>query len=341
MRRARSLRRQVLTVSLASQAGAAVVVVVLGRLMVLDGGETRTVVAVLASTAALTTVLVLAATKPLGRDIRRLEATVRAVEAGDRDVRTGIVRGDELGHVAAALDAAVAGLGALERERSDAESQRGAMFSAISHDLRTPLSALRVALEALADGMTPEPDRYLRSMQRDVEAITALVDDLSLLARIESGALVPDRVRVDLAEIVDDAAEALAPVAEARGVTLRVEAVDRALVDGDAVALGRVVRNLVDNAIRHSPAGAVVAIGVTSQDRPTVRVLDEGPGFPDGFAARAFDRFTRPDVSRSRSTGGTGLGLAIARGLVEAHGGEIWIDDGRDGGAVAFALPRS
>ncbi len=175
-------------------------------------------------------------------------------------------------------------------------------------------------------------------MHRDVDALTSLVDDLFLLARIESGSLEMAQAHVDLAEIADEAAEALAPVAEARGVRLQLDVPERALVVGNAAALGRVIRNLVDNAIRHSPAGSVVSIGVSATDRPTVRVLDQGDGFPSGFGAEAFRRFTRADESRSRATGGTGLGLAIAHGLVEAHGGDLWIDEVA-GGSVSFALP--
>jgi signal transduction histidine kinase len=331
LRRARSLRRQILAITLASLAAGAVVAVVLARRMVLDTDEAKTVVGVLSLTAAFAAILVLAASAPLGRDVRRLEHTVRALEGGDREVRSGVVRADELGHVATALDEAIARLDALERERS-------AMFSAVSHDLRTPLAALRAALEAIEDGITTDPARYVRSMQRDVEALTSLVDDLFLLARIESGALDIVRTRIDLAEIADEAVEALAPVAEAHGVVLRVDAGERVQAVGDPVALGRVIRNLVDNAIRHSPTGATVAIGVSSDGRPSVQVVDEGAGFGPAFRDVAFERFSRADASRSRTTGGTGLGLAIARGLVEAHGGEIWIDD-TDRGSVSFALP--
>jgi two-component system sensor histidine kinase BaeS len=330
----------VLAVTLASLGTGALVAVILARLMVLDGDQARTVVGVLALTACFATILVLTATAPLGRDVRQLEAGVRAIEAGDRRTRTGIVRADELGHVAAALDAASLRLDELERERAAAEEQRSEMFSSVSHDLRTPLAALRAALEALEDGLTPDPARYLRSMQRDVEVLTSLVDDLFLLARIESGGIDVSRRRVDLAEVADEAVEALAPVAEARGVRLQVDDDRRVVVLGDGVSLGRVIRNLLDNAIRHAPPGSVVAVDVRGGERPTVRVIDQGAGFPPDFAGRAFEGFTRADASRSRATGGTGLGLAIARGLVEAHGGEIWIEDA-GGGRVAFALPAA
>jgi two-component system sensor histidine kinase BaeS len=266
--------------------------------------------------------------------VRRLEATVRAVEGGDRSARSEVRRRDELGHVARALDDAIARLDAAERERA-------VTFSALSHDLRTPLAAVQAALEAIEDGVTPDPGRYLRSMQRDVEVLTSLVDDLFLLARIEAGALEVVRTSIDLAELADDAVEALAPVAEVHRVSVRVDATARVPAVGDPAALGRVIRNLLDNAVRYSPAGSVVAVDVTADDdEPTVRVVDQGTGFRPEIRDVAFEHFSREDSSRNRATGGAGLGLAIARGLVEAHGGEIWIEDvAGAGGSVAFRLP--
>lgn len=336
--RVRSLRGQVLALTFASLAVGTGVAFVLSQRMVLDADEARLVAVVMALTAGFATALVVVASAPLGRDLRRLERTVRAVETGDRQVRTDVRRADELGHVATALDDLVTRLDELERARAVEDERRSAMFASVSHDLRTPLSALRAAVEALEDGLTPEPERYLRSMHRDVEALTSLVDDLFLLARIESGSLEMPPARVDLGEIVDEAVEALAPAAAAHQVELVVVASGATMVEGNAVALGRVVRNLLDNAIRHSPPGSAVTVAVEAGARPTVRVVDEGTGFPASFRGAAFERFTRSDASRSRATGGAGLGLAIAHGLVAAHGGEIWIDDAETG-SVAFALP--
>ena len=338
LRATRSLRLQLLVVTLTALVIGAVASVLLARLMVLDAAEARTVVQVLAVTALFAVGLVAIASAPLGRDARRLETTVRAIEAGDRTVRTGLRRADELGHVARALDELTEQLDRLEQERASYETERTAMLSSVGHDLRTPLAALRAALEALVDGVAPDPPRYLRSMQHDVEALTALVDDLFLLARIEAGRLELVRSPVDLTELADEALEALAPVAERAGVAVELVATGSVRVLGNSVAIGRVLRNLVDNAVRHAPAGSTVRVAVTADGRPTVRVVDEGPGFPPSFASQAFDRFTRADASRTRSTGGAGLGLAIARGLVEALDGHIWIE-APPGGHVAFALP--
>jgi signal transduction histidine kinase len=340
MRHARSLRHQILAVTLVALAIGAIAAVLLARLMILDSAELARVAGVLGVTALFATLLVVIASAPLGHDVRSLEATVRRIEGGDRTVRTDITRADELGHVAHALDQLTARLDALERERAGFEAERTAMMSSVGHDLRTPLAALRVAVEALADGIAPDPDRYLRSMRRDVEALSALVDDFFLLARIEAGRLELYPVAVDLTEIADEAVEALTPVAAANGVTLALAATTRVRVQGNPTALGRVIRNLVDNAVRHAPAGSEVRVEVSADGTPSVTVVDEGPGFPDGFSADAFEHFTRADASRNRMTGGAGLGLAIARGLIEAHGGRIWIE-APPGGRVVFELPAA
>jgi signal transduction histidine kinase len=339
-RRSRSLRHLLLTLTFGSLLVGAGVAVALAALMVLDADGVWTSLVILAVTGVLATVLVLVASGPLSRDVRALESSVRRIEAGDLSARTGVRRADELGHVARAVDELTERLDAMERERLAMEEERRAMLSSISHDLRTPLSALRAAVEALADGVAPDPERYLRSMQRDVEVLSTLVDDLFLLARIEAGRVDLDRVPLDLSELVDEAVEALAPAAASHGVTIERDTPRRVRVAGNPTALGRVVRNLLDNAIQHAPAGSAVRIVVDGAERPRVEVLDQGPGFPTDFTARAFDRFSRADPSRNRTTGGAGLGLAIARGLVEAHGGRIWIG-APPGGRVTFELPAA
>jgi signal transduction histidine kinase len=203
---------------------------------------------------------------------------------------------------------------------------------------------LRAAVEALADGVAPDPERYLRAMARDVEALGALIEDVFLLASIESGRLDLLREPVDLSELADEAVEALSPAATARRVRLSLESPGGVRVDGNATAIGRVIRNLIDNAIRHAPEDSAVDVIVAGGSAPSLRVIDRGPGFPAEFARHVFEPFARADPSRTRATGGAGLGLVIARGLVEAHGGRIWIEQPADtttGGRVAFELPGS
>lgn len=344
-RRTRSLHHLVLAITLTSLGVGAVATLALGQLMVLEPDERDIALGIIAITAVLSVIVALVASVPLARDARNVEATVRRIEAGDRTVRTGVVRADELGHVAHALDDLTARLDALERQRADADEERRTMLSSISHDLRTPLAALRAAVEALADGIAPDPQRYLRSMVHDVEALGMLIEDLFLLTSLDAGRHALVRERIDVAEIADTAVEALAPIAERHGVTLTAALSGASPADGCAQAIGRVLRNLIENAVGHAPPGTTVTVHVSTEpDGSVVRVVDEGPGFPAAFTAQAFDAFTRADTSRTRATGGAGLGLAIARGLVEAHGGRIWIEaprPERHGGEVVFTIPAA
>lgn len=275
--------------------------------------------------------------RPWTEDLRKVGDTASRIAEGELEARTGVERADEVGVTAAAVDAMAERLAKLDDERSRDEAARRAFFASVSHDLRTPLAALQAAVEALRDGVATEPDRYLASIEGDVRVLNQLVDDLFLLARIESGGFEYERVAVDLAEIADEAIEVLEPVSERSGVSIRLDANGTSIVSTGPVPLGRVIRNLLDNAIRYAPSGTEVT--VTVETPATVRVADEGPGFPASFTEAAFEEFARADPARSRSTGGAGLGLAVARGLVEELGGRIWADPG-PGGVVTFTLPK-
>ena len=270
--------------------------------------------------------------RPVARDASKICDAAMRVADGDLGARTGVIRSDELGEAAAMFDKMVDRLDAIEQERA-------VMLSSISHDLRTPLAALRASVEAIRDGVAPDPDAYLSGMERQIQALASLVDDLQLHSRIVSGTIGMTRTRLDLTELADEAMETLRPLAESRRVALLLEADQRVTVDADASQLARVIRNLLENAIRHAPDDSVVLVQVASNpQRATLRVVDEGEGFPVDFRERAFEPFTRADPARDLRTGTAGLGLSIARGIVTAHGGTIGIADG-PGGVVELALP--
>jgi two-component system sensor histidine kinase BaeS len=334
-----SLRAQLLAISLAGTVVGALVAWLLATAMILDEAQLMSTLVVMVVTFLLAAEIVIIASASLGRTAHRLADTVAAIEGGDREVRTGIDRRDELGRVADALDQLTVRLAELEAERGRLDAERATMLSSISHDLRSPLAALSAAVEAVMDGVAPDPERYLRSMRADIDALTSLVDDVFVLARIQGGQLDLIRGSVDLLECCDEAVEALQPSAAARGIDLVLRG-SRTTVQGNSRAIGRVVRNLLDNAIRHAPEGSVVEISVDDTGTPRVTVSDEGAGFPDEFIDHAFEIWARADTSRSRATGGSGLGLAIAHGLVDAHGGRIWIEPA-PGGRVAFELPHT
>ena len=270
--------------------------------------------------------------RPVARDAKRICDAAMRVADGDLSSRTGVVRNDELGEAAEMFDVMVDRLSAVERERS-------LMLSSISHDLRTPLAALRAAVEAIRDGVADDPDLYLAGMERQVRALASLVDDLQLHTQLISGTLHLNRGRLDLTELADESMEIVRPLAESRKIKLLLEATERVMLDADGSQLARVIRNLLDNAIRHAPDGSVVLVQVVRhRDSVVLRVQDEGFGFPDGFRDRAFEPFTRADPARDLRTGTAGLGLSIARGIVAAHDGTVTIGGG-PGGEVVISLP--
>lgn len=292
------------------------------------------VVALAAGLAAIIVGLQLAI--PVARDLERIGSTVMAVAGGDRNMRTEIDRLDEVGTLAAAVDDLSRSLAAAEDERQIAEEERTSVVSALSHDLRTPLASLLAGIDAVEDGIGDGPS-HLKAMRGNVLALERLVEDLFLLARADSGALALHFEPLDLAELVDDAVEALRPMAEGQAVSIDNSLDEPILVNGDHTALGRVFRNLLDNAVRHSPPGGTVAVDFR-RDGAEVRVAitDQGAGFDPAFVPRALDRFSQADDSRTHQ-GAAGLGLAIADTLIRAHLGDVGIKPG-PGGQVEVRL---
>ncbi len=333
-----SLQRTVIVVALSSTLVVGVASAGAAWQMFLSAHDLNLLLVVLGFGVGLGLVLAVTVARPLASDLGRIEHVAGRVADGDLTARTRVARPDELGTAARAIDSMVVQLEQAAHQRELDEQARQSFLAAIGHDLRTPLAALQAAVEALEDGVAPDPDRYLKSMRRDLTALGALVDDLFLLARIEAGKLDIEPIPVDLAELADESIEALEPVARQRGVGLRLETAGKVEALGGPDALSRVIRNLVDNAIRHANTEVVVTVG--QDPSATVHVHDDGPGFSPGFLDDAFSSFVRSDPARARHTGGAGLGLAIAKGVVDAHGGRIWADAG-PGGRVTFTLPRS
>lgn len=317
--RSRSIASAVMMVGVVAVAVSAVTVVLAAGSMFLSSHDRDLVLVALGLGVGLGIALAESVSDAITVDLRRVGVAADRVANGELAARTEVRRRDEVGELASAFDRMADRLQATEEERR-------LLFESIGHDLRTPLASIRAAVEALEDGLAPDPVAYLNGIGKDAKHLGHLVDDVFMLAKLESGMFTPKRVEVDLAEVVDDTVEALRPLAIRTGVELRVTASERFPVMVDPEGISRVIRNLVDNAIRHSPASAVVTVEVSDG---RVRVLDEGDGFPIPFRERAFERFSRADPSRSG--GGTGLGLAIAKALVEAEGGRISIEDGPGG----------
>ncbi len=279
--------------------------------------------------------------------LRELAQSAQAIAAGDLSTRVQVSGRDEVAQVSQVFNEMAAQLQEAENQRAELEKMRRDFIAWTSHDLRTPLTSIRAMVEALHDGIVDDPEtvqRYYQTIRGDVIALNGLIDDLFELAQLDAGRLVLDKSPYAFGDLVSDALESFRALAQQRGIDLQAE-VNAAVgqVHLNAPKIGRVLANLISNALRYTPEGGRVAVtAVPTPAGVQVTVQDSGPGFHPDDLPRIFEQFYRGEheQARSRSTGGTGLGLAIARGIVEAHHGRIWAENAGNGGAiVGFILP--
>lgn len=267
--------------------------------------------------------------------VARVQEATGLLAAGDLSVRAPEDGPAEL----AALGAAFNHMAAELERLFDARRQ---IVAHASHDLRTPLASLQAMIEALEDGLAT-PEQYLPGMHAQVRHLSALVDDLFELARIDAGALTLNVGQVSLQGVIEDCVRGVRATADSRHVRLETR-IDRGVPPVRAAAgqVERVLLNLLTNALRHTPSDGSVAVHLRDgEDGVSVSVEDTGEGIAAGDTERVFERFWRADDARRRDGSGAGLGLAIARGLVEAQGGRIWAEAREGGGArVCFVLPH-
>jgi signal transduction histidine kinase len=232
-----------------------------------------------------------------------------------------------------------------QRAREAAERTRRQLVASVSHDLRTPIASLRLLVEAVDDGIVDEETRhrYLATMQTHIHSLSSMIDDLFELSRIEAGDIDWSMRQVELALLVDETVEAMRPEAGARGVEIRCQLGDRPLpARADPEKIQRVLFNLIQNAIRHTPAdGSITVKAETERDAIEIEIADTGDGIPAAEGERVFETFFRGGEDASRSADGAGLGLAVSRAIVETHGGRIWLPPAEQGTRVRFSLPSA
>jgi signal transduction histidine kinase len=277
--------------------------------------------------------------------IRQMHAAAHQVAAGDLGTRLAVSGRDEMAMLAQSFNEMVAQLQEAERQQHELDQLRRDLVAWAGHDLRTPLTSIRVIVEALADGLVTEETtraRYLRTAQGEIQSLSRLIDDLFEMAQVDAGGLRLEREPSSLADLISDTLESFSELAKRQSIRL-----DGAVAPGigpvvmDSRRIGRVLANLVNNAIRYTPSGGSVSI----QAQPVpggvrVEVNDSGMGIAAQDAPYIFQRFYRGEKSRSRASGGTGLGLSIAQGIIEAHGGQIGFSSRADGGtSFYFNLP--
>jgi signal transduction histidine kinase len=277
--------------------------------------------------------------------IRQLEKAAGQLADGDLTTRIPVQGRDEVARLAEAFNRMAARLESADQKQRDVERLRSDLVAWVGHDLQTPLSSIRAILEALADGVIEDPQaeqRYLKTAQRDVRSLSLLIDDLFQMAQIDAGGLQLDLAANSLNDLISDTLESFSTLAARQGINLQGSAAsDVDPVQMDAPRIGRVLNNLVGNAIRHTPEGGLVNVCALRTARGVeVSVTDSGEGIRPEDLAHVFERFYRGEKSRSRATGGAGLGLAIAQGIVRAHGGDILVESlPGQGTSFTFWLP--
>jgi signal transduction histidine kinase len=278
-------------------------------------------------------------------DIDALRRGLQAVADGDRELKIQTGGGDELALVARDIEDLAAALQREELSRATLEDARRQLLAAISHDVRTPLTSLRLLSAALADDLVDGPTRleYVSRIGVHVRAMSAMIDDLFELSRLEAGDISWTMERVPLEDLLLETVDAMRAQAEAGSVSVRAELTkDLEAARANPEQIQRVLFNLIQNAIRHTPADGSVTVRASSiEDAVQVEVLDTGHGIPEEERERVFDAFVQGADRASRSDGSAGLGLAISRAIVEAHGGRIWIEDANDGTSIRFSLPAA
>lgn len=277
----------------------------------------------------------------LDRPIRELTQAARQIQAGNLSQRVNVRGDDEIGLLARTFNQMAE---ALEK----AEQTRRTMTADIAHELRNPLAIQRAHLEALIDGVYPLSVASLQTILEQNHLLTRLVEDLRTLALTESGQLSLEKTIVGVEQLITRITDTFQAQATERQIRLSLpdwskDGMALLEISGDPTRLEQILGNLLSNALRYTPTGGEIKIGIEDTgEQVKIMVEDSGPGIPEADLPYIFERFYRADRSRSRSEGGSGLGLAIARNLALAHGGWLEAANSSQGGAVfTLTLPKA
>lgn len=276
-------------------------------------------------------------------DVGSVSQGLHAVGQGERQVHMQARSGKELSDLAHSANTMIETLRSEERSRDDADAARRQLIAAVSHDLRTPLTSLQLLAQALDDDLVDAATarKYVTTMGANVRALGTLVDDLFEFSRLGARDFAWTTEAVPINGIVAEMLEAIRLEAETRRVALRAEIPgDLRPARANAEQLGRVLANLLTNAIRHTPPDGSVLVRAHQRDGSAeIEVSDTGEGIAAADRPRIFEPFYRGGNDTARTSSGSGLGLAIARTIVEAHGGRIWLAEARTGTRICFTLP--
>lgn len=278
--------------------------------------------------------------------ISRLESATRSIENGDLSTRADIPGKDEIAALADSFNKMALQLESADKKQKELETLRRDLVAWAGHDLRTPLSSIRLLVEALSDGVVNDPkeiQNYLSQAKKQVNILSLLVDDLFQISQLDSGGMPLTLEPASIRDLISDTLESFSSLAAQKGVKLCGSAEDGVdPINMDVLWMGRAINNLISNAIRYTPTnGEINIVAKSSGDNITVSISDSGEGILPEDITHVFERFYRGDKSRSRVSGGAGLGLAIAKGVVEAHKGKILVrSELLKGTTFTITLPR-
>lgn len=286
-----------------------------------------------------------------GTMIKRIYLLAHAAERladGELNTRLVIAGRDELAQLGRTFNTMAAALQQVDDQKRQLELTRRALIAWVSHDLRTPLAAIRAMNEAIIDGVVSDTEtvnRYHESIQKEVQHLSHLIDDLFELAQLDTGHLKITREKASIRDLISDTLGGISAQAEKQKIKLTGRVEDPIeLVNMAADKIQRVLYNLLDNAIRHTPPNGEVTLHARQmKDKVCIEIHNTGDVINPADLPHIFKSFYRGEPSRTRANDGyrgTGLGLAIARGFIEAHGGEIWVEsEAGKGTTFSFSLP--
>jgi signal transduction histidine kinase len=337
-----SLSRQFAVVVAIGVAPVLIALVVIALLMVLSDHEAILVAAIVLSAGVLAVLGAKLIAGGILRDVEAIRDGLGAVGRGSREVAIETTARDELAELAVAANAMIAVLRDEEAARDQSDSARRALVAAVSHDLRTPITSLRLLADAVGDDIVDGDLRrsYLGRMRTHIDALGALIDDLFELSRLEAGDISWSLERVPLGDLVAETVEAMRLEADSKGVAVLAQVpAELGPAQANPEKLQRVLFNLIQNAIRHTPAdGSVVVRAVPVATGIEIEIADTGDGIAAADREHVFTAFYRAGADAARSGDGAGLGLAVSRAIVEAHGGRIWLAESGQGTRVRFSL---
>lgn len=268
------------------------------------------------------------------KPIRELIRATNEMKEGDLDQRVDTSSGGEIGKLGEAFNS-------LAQRLKQQKKLREEMVSDVAHELRNPLSNIQGYLEGLKEGMVEPSEKVFESLHQQSLVLKRLVNDLRDVNRARAGQLELDKKNVVLEDIIDREIKVAENTAEQEEITIEEDLGEPTFLEADPERISQVIRNLLDNALTHTPSGGKIEVSVSNNSgKAKTTVSDDGSGIPEEELSHIFDRFYRVDKSRTRGTGGTGLGLTIAKEIVESHGGSITVEsEVNEGTTFEFFLP--